>query len=420
MNTLVIEVEQTHHYLRERSYLLGEKPALYWGKRMSSRDEPVCAWPDQQLTLEREVSWPAASHDGGAVELELHRFYPERGFLGPDIPDARRIYSLLEGTTAKRVRLEFTQTAYRRVYRLTVLERSQQAVARPEPPCEAGATIVSVPALRVATPTKGLLEADRELRVNGMHLGMAAETIYKLPSDTDNGPKIGFRYDTYQVISLDGSRLEAGETLLESGASRSWVAEVMTTLAFDYMPGQRHDYFWNGRVGLVAFHSDERVESFLLVGGGGSTCQRCMTPVGEGPTVNGLKVGMSRGDVYASLGQPEQPTEDRVCWGRVRVDFRGDRCVQVVGDQLEQHGHLLLEASPGPLSAQHSAEQVKVALSVMQDRRTTLDRPGAPSVVLHCTDLDLSIGVYADGRREFVLREVDLPQLCVDLDYPEF
>ena len=412
MTTWVIEVEQTLHYLRHRSYHLGEKPALFWGKSK----QPVCPWPDQQLTLEREVSWDYRQ----SQDSRRGRAYPERGFLGPDIPEAWRIYSLLEGTTARRVRLEFTQTAYRRVYRLAVLERSQQVAARPEPPCEAGAITESVPALRVAIPTKGLLEADRALRVNGVHLGMAAEQLYKLPTDTGHGPKIGFRYDTHQVISLEGSRLEPGDTVLESGASRSRVAEVMTALTFDHMPGQGHDYFWNGSVGLVAFHSDEGIERFLLVGGGGSTGQRCITPVGDGPTVNGLKVGMNRGDVFAILGPPEQPTEDRVCWGRVRVDFRGDLCIQVVGDQLEQHGHLLLDAGLGPLSAQHSAEQVKVALSVMQDRRTTLDRPGAPSVVLHCTDLALSIGVYADGRREFVLREVDLPQLCVDLDYPEF
>lgn len=157
--------------------------------------------------------------------------------------------------------------------------------------------------------------------------------------------------------------------------------------------------------------------------------------MGPPPTVHGLSLPLTEQQLIEKIDAPlrthtegklrtlcYEPTacQDKISEVvKLHVTFEGDRCRAIRGTQLEQSSHVKLN-SRFHMPPQHSLEEAQAVLSYSVDspHSRSTDRKAGPVKVGYSSDLGLEVWVYPDGRRQYILRDVDLPKTVVNLDFP--
>lgn len=440
----VREVEQTVEYQRDREYFLDDGPSLNWGQTFGYGEE-LTRWPEKTLSFEAKVKWTQPEWGVPNWARELHE--PESGFLGPDFPGAAEVYSYLwklnqEEYAPHRVAVEFEQSTYRREYRVTVLEWGERLeLEGPTPkPVQAATGSVEVgptsPGRIIMTvvPHVPLESSDKRIQVGGIHLGMKGQQVMETDGAQDPQVKVEYRADRGTVTKLEAPFLRLGGRELSLEDSRERVAKTFRDSGFEYDLQTGLDRFSNGRVVGYVSHNEVGIESFVAFGG---QDQRAMDPriawEGPGLTIGGWSL-LTDLEEFKWLGEANRVhsrgKDSVLCYHQdecegdplkpvdLHVTVREGRVVRLRGAQIEQDGRILSH-SWHAMPPRHSVEQLKETFWALHK---DLDRPavtkGGPVHVMYCPDLELSIWIYPDGRRQFILTEKDLPNLCIDPNFP--
>ena len=335
------------------------------------------------------------------------------------------------------VKLEARQSDYRRTYKVTLSDW------RPRPESgRAGRARLGLRVYQMDYPTQPLIDSDRRVTVDGLHLGLPAEDYLAIPT-----PPRGaiFRPDTDQLYSIIGNVLAVGDSNIASGDPVQAAVDLLGPLGYETEQTRVGPVLSNGRVSLLVRNENGRIASFQLAGNARPGGPICLDPHGPALTIHGFRPGATEVDLLRDFGPPDREFrshDDRVLqWGpwtkdqagmagvKLEAVVDGQRAIRLRGDQIEQNGSVLLTYRT-PLTAWWKPHDSAGETGIREDStryfEATLQRPdlirtslrGGPERVLDFTDHGLAIWEYPGHLRQFVLVDDQPPTLGINGTVP--
>lgn len=262
---------------------------------------------------------------------------------------------------------------------------------------------------------------------------------------------MGYRPDTGRVIFLHGKALKVDGTLYEAGHHPTELEERLKELGFtepEFLSAKKAQASgeqeslrnWQRILChpnvIVTLTLDEGVIHGISLIGATEDLPADFPRLdwmGPAPTVGGVALGSTPEQVRRALGKPlrihQRDGYEVFCYEpgdcpdsddqpvKLHVQFQGDSCRSIRGDQLEQNGQLILHSKFRMPPIHSMGEALAVEDSSSPLTRTTTRETG-PRHVVYSPDLNLEVWIYPDGKRQFILRRVELPATVINLEYP--
>ncbi len=445
--TFHLLVEQTNLFTRSRSWQHGEKPDYSW-KKSGAPEGPVTPWPERKVREVSSLKWARVKFPELPEDRNLwHRYFGvfPSNELPDDFPGKEELLDFVAQQDLhdlklfpRQLEVELTQTAYRREFLLTLSEWR---------PADDGLLAGAVATLGISVetdhPNEPIQLEDRQLKVDGIFLGMTADEYLALGPPL---PSVRFRADQDTVEYAGGTELRLGEQVVTVGQKTEALTALLEPLGYSVEKGEQFWKWSNKRVQVDVRQTSGTIEFISITGNlrekGGLDLHNPVL------TIHGLRPGVLGTELLAIAGEPDEVLEEEerriLRWGvwphqlgelpgvRLEAVVKDDRVERLRGDRVEQDGELLLTwRTPVTLwwtghFSHSNPEELRQEFEQMRYIGVTgqapdIDRapktPG-PNRVLEFTDRGLSIWEYPEHRRQFQLVVSEPPTLGVDLEYP--
>jgi len=475
LDTWRIEVEKTNRFQRSRMYRLGGPRSLTW-EYEPYEDDGACQWPRKLRDEHAVAPWPAESWASehaiprGREKAESSYWkLIQTLFFGGQVEGFHFLRQYVdrmvdEDRLPKCVRIEYQQTEYRCVCTVTVLEWG-----RSNKNAETSMSGFVARSIGVYTHSTELFRGnavDRALfSINGVKLDMTSEEVLAIWQTAPSESHVFYDPSEGLVILAQGDSLLVDGRLYRTGDDVEPLLEQLVALGFeDYefpipkeFAEKAEELREQFRAECRLFLSRDAVLSLKLENGtfkdavlsgleGAELHDGIIEPLGAGPrrdfdwvgpepTIHGISLEDNEEIVIGKLGPPHgihQSGEVRtLCYNEddcegadlaevdVHITFENDRCRQIRGNQFEQAGRLKMGAG-FPMPPPHSRSEV--AQTLFSSYHALAFRPAketeGPVSVVYNFDLGMQVWIYPDGRKQFLLQRVELPETIVDMELP--